>query len=105
MSDTIDRNEAIQTIRAELKRRSGKSWSVTGGRGTGWGWITITSPPSRSPGYGELSPEDQAELSNLLDKDVHHQGELVPASSAYRREAIERARGIEPAALAKPYWD
>lgn len=43
----IDRNEAIKTIKAALKARSGKSWSVTGGRGTAWGWIKISVPPSR----------------------------------------------------------
>ncbi len=35
----MDRDEAIKRIRAALKRRSGKLWSVTGGRGTSWGWI------------------------------------------------------------------
>lgn len=101
----VDRNEAIKIIRAELKRRSGKPWSVTGGTGTAWGWIRITSPPKRSPGYGALSPEDQQELSELLGKEVHHQGESVPASSDYRREAIERAQGLAPTVLPTPYWD
>lgn len=100
-----DRNEAIKIIRAELRRRSGKSWSVTGGRGTSWGWITITSPPARSPGYGRLSAEDQAELSELLSKEVHFQGESIPASSDYRAEAIDRARGLTPTVVGKPYWD
>lgn len=42
-----DRNEAIATIRSELKTRSGKAWSVRGGRGTAWGWITIDAPAAR----------------------------------------------------------
>lgn len=100
-----DRDEVIKVIRAELRRRSGKNWSVTGGRGTAWGWITITSPPKRSPGYGELSAEDQVELSALLGKEVHHQGESIPASSDYRAEAIDRARGLTPAIVGAPYWD
>lgn len=41
------RNEAIAEIKRALRERSGKTWSVTGGRGTAWGWITISAPPSR----------------------------------------------------------
>jgi hypothetical protein len=44
---SIDRDEAIKRIRAALKKRSGKQWSVTGGRGTAWGWIEIDAPPKR----------------------------------------------------------
>lgn len=102
---STDRDDTIKIIRAELKRRSGKTWSVTGGRGTSWGWITVTSPPKRSPGYGELSSEDRAELSTLLGTDVHHQGYRIPASQAYRAEAIDRARGLTPATIGTPYWD
>lgn len=43
----LDRNEAIARIKKALKERSGKSWSVTGGRGTAWGWIKIDAPPKR----------------------------------------------------------
>jgi len=43
----LDRNEAIKRIRAALKEKTGKPWSVRGGRGTGWGWITVSSPPRR----------------------------------------------------------
>lgn len=43
----LDRDEAIKRIKAALKRRSGKPWSVTGGRGTAWGWIKIDAPPKR----------------------------------------------------------
>jgi hypothetical protein len=43
----LDRDEAIKRIRAALKRRSGKAWSVTGDRGTAWGWIKIDAPPAR----------------------------------------------------------
>src|SRR5262249_21146248 len=44
---TLDRDTAIKRIRAALKRRSGKTWSVTGDRGTAWGWINIDAPPKR----------------------------------------------------------
>lgn len=43
----MDRNEAILAIRTALKNRSGKPWSVTGGRGTAWGWISIDVPRAR----------------------------------------------------------
>ena len=42
-----DRNETIALIKKSLQERSGKTWSVTGGRGTAWGWITISVPPKR----------------------------------------------------------
>ena len=45
--DLTDRDTAIAEIRKALKERSGKVWSVTGGRGTGWGWVRIESPPRR----------------------------------------------------------
>jgi hypothetical protein len=43
----IDRDEAIKQIRANLKRRSGKVWSVTGDRGTAWAWIKVDVPPKQ----------------------------------------------------------
>jgi hypothetical protein len=101
----VERDDVIKIIRAELKRRSGKTWSVTGGRGTDWGWITVTAPPARRTKYGSLNEEDQRELSDLLCTEVHHQGYTIPASHAYRTEAVDRARGITPATLGTPYWD
>lgn len=43
----MDRNEAIDRIRKGLRRRSGKAWTVRGGRGTAWGWIRVEAPPRR----------------------------------------------------------
>jgi len=129
---SIDRDQAIARIKAALKKRSNKSWSVTGGRGTGWGWITIDAPPSRrtwsnreKPGTfagrpedyeeydtekadaGHMSPDDRAELGKLFgfDKPVHFQGISIAASSDYRREYVDRAEGRTPSEIAKPYWD
>lgn len=42
-----DRNDTTKTIKQALKNRSGKDWSVTGGRGTGWGWLRIEAPKAR----------------------------------------------------------
>jgi len=104
MSEHLDRNEVVKRIKAALRRKTGKTWSVTGGRGTGWGWITVQAPKSRrisvrdNPAYvdpwetpGELryfeyirengdnyftSRAACAELALAfgLDKPVHYQG-------------------------------
>lgn len=129
---TNDRDEAIAIIRAELKRRTGRTWSVKGGRGTSWGWIQIDAPPARclavhklkaghqnngtedweevvSPenkGRGHMTPEDRAILAKALGLDsVHYQGVSIAASSDYRNEYIARAKGQTPAKIAQPYWD
>ena len=130
-SANVDRNTTIKRIKAALKARSGKAWSVTGGRGTAWGWITIEAPPARrtwsnrlkagattnSPedyeGYdtgkpgGYMSPADSAELGKLLGLDgpVHLQGESIAASSDHYREYIDRAEGREPSVQGQQYWD
>ena len=127
----MERAEAISEIKMALKRRSGKSWSVTGGRGTGWGWITIDAPPSRRTfgnrlkagavndrpeDYEEydtgqpgrlMSPAERAELGKLLgfDGPAHCQGVSIAASTDYRREYIARAKGETPDKIAQPYWD
>lgn len=128
----MNRDEAIATIKAELKRRSGKAWSVTGGRGTAWGWITIDAPPSQrtwhfvpkasNPGqlpgaewdevddpskpFGHTGPFLRHKLSQLLSlSDVHHQGVKIPSSNAHYEEFIARAKGIKPERLAEQYWD
>jgi hypothetical protein len=103
----MDRDEAIKRIRAGLKRRSGKSWSVTGGRGTAWGWITIISPPKRQKSPGAMTDDERMELGGLLDNGgpVHFQGRLVPASDDYRQEYVDRAEGRVPTVYGRPYWD
>lgn len=125
-----DRNEAIAAIRAALRRRTGRAWSVTGGRGTVWGWITVDAPPSRATwGYrlragavtdrpedyepfdtGEpgrlMSPEDRAELARLLGlESVPVQGVSIPAGHDYRTEYVDRAEGRVPRTTGTPYWD
>jgi len=130
----LNRDEAIKRIREGLKSRSGKSWSVTGGRGTAWGWIKIGVPPARqtwiqmptgrkneegrdvyewiprppdSTQSGHGSPAEYAELARLLgkEKQIHFQGENVPASSDYYQEYVDRAEGREPSVIGEPYWD
>jgi hypothetical protein len=101
-----DRDEAIARIRAALRRRTGKAWSVTGGRGTSWGWITISSPPARRIDYGYMTDADRVELGNALGLDkVHMQGVSIPAGLDYRTEYIDRAEGRAPTKVGTPYWD
>lgn len=124
-----DRDETIKAIKLALKKRSGKAWSVTGGRGTAWGWITIDCPPALRtfenrvkagslPGQeqyeevdtgspnGHCPPALRAELAKLLGLDsVHHQGVSIPSSGDYYREYLQRAQGLPVTKEAKPYWD
>jgi hypothetical protein len=53
----MNRAEVIASIRENLRQRSGKAWSVTGGRGTGWGWLTIDAPPARRTWRHEITGE------------------------------------------------
>jgi hypothetical protein len=102
----MDRNDAILRIKTALKLRSGKTWSVTGGRGTSWGWIRIGAPPKRCTEYNYMTEADQAELAALLGKEhVGIQGESVPASFEYRREYVARAEGRQPESFGESYWD
>lgn len=126
---TVTRDETIQAVRTALRRRSGKAWSVTGGRGTGWGWIHVDAPPARRtwhyvetgardadgmPVYeerpgdtgGHMSPAERAELAGLLGLDAaHFQGVSIPANSEYYREYVARAEGLSPTVRGSPYWD
>jgi hypothetical protein len=95
MSDTdidLSRDEVIKTIRAALRRRSGKSWSVRGGKGTGWGWIDIGSPAARCDEHGLMTDEEMAELSELLGVEVHGHGVGFTDWEQY----IDRAEGRTP---------
>lgn len=104
-STATERDDTILILRRELKRRSGKTWSVKGGRGTSWGWITISAPPARSADrWGTMTETDRQELSELLGERVSVQGASVPDSRAYRTEYVDRVRGLH-ATPAAPYWD
>lgn len=104
-----DSQNTIEAIRDALRRRSGKAWSVSRGRGTSYGWITIISPPRRCAGpFRYMTNEDRTELGELLglSEPVHFQGEHIPASTAYRRVYLARALyGDSLGFTAEPYWD
>ncbi len=115
----LSRGEAIAAIRSALKRRSGKAWSVKGGRGTAYGWLRIDAPPARRAfewdGVTSTTAEfpypslaDRQELADLLGlgpTPVHPQGISVPASSDYYQEYVDRANGLRPSVFGAPYWD
>ena len=97
----IDRNEAIRRIRTGLRARSGRNWSVRGGRGTAWGWIHIRAKAGVS-----MTPEECQELSRLLGGErVYDGGVSVPSSGAHYREYVERAEGRPVTKIAEDYWD
>jgi hypothetical protein len=128
----VTRDETVAAIRAALKRRSGKAWSVKAGRGTAAGWITVTAPPRRCTGKmiehaelrdgrmhyeyehidigeqtGYMTPQDAAELGELLGRGepVHFQGESIADTTGHYVEYIARAEGRAPSAFGVQYWD
>ena len=104
-NENLSRNAVITRLKTALRARSGRAWSVTGGRGTAYGWITIDTMPSRRTD-DQARTEDQKELARVLGLDgVHRQGVRIPASHDYYREYIDRAEGRTPSVIVHPYWD
>ena len=103
----LTRAEAIAEIRTALRKRTGKAWTVKGGRGSGWSWLTITAPPRRCDESGTMTVEDRDELAAALGIEPHmaHQGVLVPGGGYYWHEYLARARGETPTVYGKPSWD
>jgi hypothetical protein len=114
----MTRNETIAQIKAALKARTGKSWSVTGGSGTAWGWLKIDVPPkariytwegklAQEGEYGHvMSAEARAELAQVLGlESVHAQGVSIPSGGGYYEEYIARAQGKTPTVYGERYWD
>ena len=101
-TEDLSRNAVTKRIRSALRQRSGKTWSVTCGTGTAYGWIHI-----KARHHDSMSAAECAELAHLLglSRPCHFQGESIPASHDYYREYIDRAEGREPAVDGKPYWD
>lgn len=97
------RDEAIERIRAALKRRAGRSWSVRGGRGTAWSWIEVSAPPARRNEFGGISAEDANELSRIFGIGRHHfTGGCWSISREERERMVARAEGPNLEDLARP---
>jgi hypothetical protein len=99
----MDRDETIKRIRKALRARSGKDWSVTGGRGTAWGWITIDAPPRRRTWkYVQTkTPEPPAPGAiyrgalGVTPGRYVESGEFTsPADDPWAREALEQGRDL-----------
>jgi len=102
----LSRDAVIKRIKTALESRSGKQWSVTHGRGTDAGWITITAPPGRRDEYDCLTPADRQQLSHLLGgDDCGSGGASVPPQSDFRQEFIDRAEGRKPSVKGVANWD
>jgi len=79
----ISRDEAIARIRAALRARTGRVWSVSHDRGTASGWITVHAPPRRRVGeFGYMSDEDRATLAAIFGEHAAgHQGVSIAPDS------------------------
>ena len=125
-----DRATTIEAIRKALKARSGKTWSVSGGRGTAWGWIKVDAPTARRTMSHRLKPGCNDWPDNYEEYDTGEAGHLttradreqlasllgmtlsecqtpvsIPADYHYRQEYIDRAEGRAPRVIGTPYWD
>jgi hypothetical protein len=110
----MTRAETIATIKAALKARSGKTWSVCGGHGTAWGWLRIDVPPARrrcmtpaSGDYGHGSLAERTELGKLLGLagPAHAQGVQVPDRGGCWEHWCQRAQGIPITIKCQDYSD
>lgn len=126
------RDAVINSLRIALKERTGRTWSVKGGRGTSYGWIEINAVPARCTMHyvprdgapaipapedyievntgergGYMTREDRELLKEVMGLDsVHTQGISIPASSDYRRMYLHHAMyGNAGGFTAEPYWD
>ena len=103
--EPLGRNEAIALIKAAFKAR-GLRYSVTGGRGTAWGWIHIDLLPAVKRTANDVGRRIAYEqLGRDLGKEGCYCSESIPANNNYYREYIDRANGREPSVIGKPYWD
>lgn len=93
----ISTKEAIERIRAGLKSRSKKLWTVGTQRGS-HGYIHIQSPPSRMGPTG-MTVEEGTELQQLLGlptNTINFGAISVPPDPGYYEEYIDRAWGRQP---------
>lgn len=59
----MSRSEVTKKIKQDLKQRTNRTWSVSGHRGTGWGWLTIEAPKARRVDHKTNPKFDQTKLS------------------------------------------
>ncbi len=95
-----ERASTISHIRTALRERSGKRWSVCGGRGTAYSWITISAPDMRLDANGTMTDADTQELHRLLSMGGAVRPGSISVEARRRLEFVRRARGEHTA----PYY-
>lgn len=95
-----ERAAAIGAIRTALRERSGKRWSVRGGRGTSYGQIIINAQEGRLDSNGNMTEADARELHALLAMGGAVPPGKVCVEPRRRLEFVARARGEHTA----PYY-
>lgn len=113
-----DVRAAAKLMRKWLRMRTGRDWSVTGGRGTARSWLSICSPkarrvdrhgmvpPTKDGSY--MSAADRALLGVILGSAVHQQGESIRTESGVREWYLWKIAGHaapEDLYVAPPSWD
>ena len=110
-AESGDRTAATKIMRKVLKARTGLEWSVTGNRGTAYGWLRISAPPKRCVGkFDDMTAHDAALLAAVLGEDYvsPNNGVSVRPCSGVRAATVYRLAGHPiPDALhiAAPSWD
>lgn len=93
----MERKEATKRIRQALRKRTGQTWSVTGDRGTAWGWLRIEAAKSRRVCHDDNPEYDryalyQSELPWTERKPG--KGETAYDTSQQDRETLAKTLGI-----------
>lgn len=94
----LTRDEIIKRIKAALKAKTGRTWSVTGGRGTSWGWITVEAQPKdrvchdENPAYDWRDPKPG--ISCSIDRKPNA-GEIGYYTSEEDRKVLAQAFGLD----------
>ncbi len=86
-----------KALREALKRVTGRTWSVTLGKGTAYSWIGVTAPPARRGRFGYMTPEDQALLADATGESPHPQGFSIPPTRGYQAATLLRVATGRPA--------
>ena len=86
--------EYTKLLRKMLKERTGRTWSVKVGSGTGYSWLTINAPPARIVDW-KMSPDDESLLASVLGEDSIGQYHQIPPTSGYRAWNMARVAGLD----------
>jgi hypothetical protein len=105
---SMDRTAVCAAIKRHLKARTGITFSVTGGRGTAWGWLYIAATKQRAADqWGRLTPSDAKVLADALGLRDEYVGDSVsiPAGSDWWTEYLQRAETGACTVRGERRWD